>query len=44
MLLIVGEILANVAVWVAAGICLSQAEGLLGIAMLAWVGCTTASY
>lgn len=35
-LLIAGELLANVAVWVAAGICLSQADGLLGIAMLAW--------
>lgn len=37
VLLVTGLVLANAACWVAAGICLSGADGLLGIAMLAWV-------
>lgn len=36
VLLVSGLVLANTACWVAAGICLSGADGLLGIAMLAW--------
>ncbi|WVQ78188.1 hypothetical protein IAT38_000271 [Cryptococcus sp. DSM 104549] len=34
--LISGELLANAAVWVAAGICFRQADGVLGLAVLAW--------
>lgn len=37
IVLVLGLLLANAAIWVAAGICFSQADGLLGIAMLAWV-------
>ena len=35
--LITGELLANAVVWTAAGICLAQADGVLGLALLAWV-------
>ncbi|KAK8869931.1 hypothetical protein IAR55_000499 [Kwoniella newhampshirensis] len=34
--LITGELIANAACWIAAGICLSQADGLIGLALLAW--------
>lgn len=37
VLLVTGLLIANAACWAAAGICLSGADGLLGIAMLAWV-------
>lgn len=36
LLLVAGLVLANAAVWVAAGIAYRGADGLLGIAMLAW--------
>ncbi|WWC88236.1 uncharacterized protein L201_003142 [Kwoniella dendrophila CBS 6074] len=36
ILLIGGELLANAICWIAAGICFSDADGLLGLALLAW--------
>jgi high-affinity nickel-transport protein len=36
--LVSGELLANAAVWAAAGIAYSQAGGVMGLALLAWVG------
>nr|ODN81256.1 high-affinity nickel-transporter [Cryptococcus depauperatus CBS 7841] len=36
MALIVGELLFNAACWIAAGICFSSADGILGFALLAW--------
>ncbi|WWC69592.1 uncharacterized protein I206_103535 [Kwoniella pini CBS 10737] len=35
-LLILGELLANAICWIAAGICFRDADGLLGLALLAW--------
>jgi hypothetical protein len=36
--LISGEVLANAVIWIAAGICFArEADGLLGLALLAWV-------
>ncbi len=35
--LITGELVANATVWVAAGIAFSQADGVMGLALLAWV-------
>lgn len=37
ILLIGGCLLSNAVVWIAAGICYGQANGLLGLALLAWV-------
>jgi high-affinity nickel-transport protein len=37
VLLIAAELGFNAICWVAAGICLSQADGLIGLALLAWV-------
>jgi high-affinity nickel-transport protein len=37
ILLISGEILANAVCWIAAALTLGQADGLLGLALLAWV-------
>ena len=39
--LLSGEVLANAAVWVAAGIAYTQADGVMGLALLAWVRCET---
>ncbi|WWC61267.1 uncharacterized protein I303_103848 [Kwoniella dejecticola CBS 10117] len=36
ILLIAGELLANAVCWIAAGICFKEADGLLGLALLAW--------
>lgn len=41
--LIGGELLFNAAMWVAAGIAFGQRDGLLGIALLAWVSRAGAS-
>lgn len=35
--LISGELVANAVVWVAAGLAYRQADGVLGLALLAWV-------
>lgn len=35
--LISAEVLANAVVWVAAGIAYAQADGVIGLALLAWV-------
>jgi hypothetical protein len=37
IILISGEVLANVVCWIAAALALRQADGLLGLALLAWV-------
>ncbi|WWD15794.1 hypothetical protein CI109_100218 [Kwoniella shandongensis] len=34
--LVTGELLANAACWIAAAVCLRQADGLMGLALLAW--------
>ncbi|WVW83261.1 hypothetical protein I302_105280 [Kwoniella bestiolae CBS 10118] len=36
ILLVGGELLANAICWIAAGICFRDADGLLGLALLAW--------
>ncbi|WWD01555.1 hypothetical protein V866_008500 [Kwoniella sp. B9012] len=36
ILLVSGELLANAICWIAAGICFRDADGLLGLALLAW--------
>lgn len=38
ILLVTGELLANAICWIAAALALRQADGLLGLALLAWVG------
>lgn len=35
--LVVGEILVNAVCWIAAALTLGQADGLIGLALLAWV-------
>jgi len=37
VLLVAGELAFNAIVWIAAGISFNQADGLLGLALLAWV-------
>ena len=38
VLLIVAELLANAICWTAAGLAFGQRDGLIGLALLAWVG------
>jgi hypothetical protein len=46
ILLVSGEVLANAVCWVAAALTLGQADGLLGLALLAWVSqiCTSLAH
>ena len=37
--LISAELIANAIVWIAAGLAYSQADGVIGLALLAWVSC-----
>ena len=37
--LLSGEVVANAVVWIAAGLAYRQADGVLGLALLAWVSC-----
>lgn len=35
--LVAGELLFNAVCWIAAGICFGKTDGILGLALLAWV-------
>lgn len=41
--LVSGELLANAAVWIAAGIAYTKTDGIMGLALLAWVRISAAA-